>query len=405
MGLLVIRIAVLVFSLLVMQIYVYTGARSKTHRLLPVLLTCVCLYGFYEVVLSLTQEDRLFWLLEKLLMMQVIFIVLHYAFDFTHQKIKKLTEVLFYFLLILGDVIIFMTYYKETLVGTVLYFLLAYSIPPATLLYIIYKSRNKVLVGKRERFVTGLLTLAIVIPFSIMPFKRKFEWGPIAMMIAFSITNCIVLFLVLKNYLFDLSEEMQGKLYENSDIATILYDSKAKFLDANQKAKDSFGYSFCNQLSIEQIKNQPIVEYYYCVYKFSVEEISLGNGFMGYAVHAMDITEEWERMSGKNVIKDVSLALFAERNIDEEVLEVFRQELRDILADLDMLRKTDIETYRVKVHGIKSTAKQLGFTKLGEVAEIMEMAAKTDNLRFIDAHRDELVESCNRIIFFGRERG
>lgn len=82
MNYIIIRSLCLIVALYTMQSYVFYGANTKSHRLLPVLLTCVCLYGFYEVVLALTNADALFLLLEQLLLIQVVYITIHYIFDF-----------------------------------------------------------------------------------------------------------------------------------------------------------------------------------------------------------------------------------------------------------------------------------------------------------------------------------
>lgn len=65
------------------------------------------------------------------------------------------------------------------------------------------------------------------------------------------------------------------------------------------------------------------------------------------------------------------------------VLQSYQSEVKQISGDLENYLKEDMDMFRIKVHGIKSASKQLGFLRVGESAEIMEMAAKTDNLSYI----------------------
>ena len=64
----------------------------------------------------------------------------------------------------------------------------------------------------------------------------------------------------------------------------------------------------------------------------------------------------------------------------------------------------DISLFRTKVHGIKSASKQLGYLDLGEEAEILEMAAKLENMSFIKEHIDAFVTNCSNTINQIRER-
>lgn len=56
---------------------------------------------------------------------------------------------------------------------------------------------------------------------------------------------------------------------------------------------------------------------------------------------------------------------------------------------------------RTKVHGIKSAAKQLGYEELGRKAEILEMAAKTQNVRFLNENMGDFMDTCGQY-FEGR---
>lgn len=71
---------------------------------------------------------------------------------------------------------------------------------------------------------------------------------------------------------------------------------------------------------------------------------------------------------------------------NRRILKTFVDEVAPLGDKLPGYVTEDLEMFRVKVHGIKGTSRQIGRLSLSEQAEIMEMAAKTQNLRFIDEH-------------------
>lgn len=64
-------------------------------------------------------------------------------------------------------------------------------------------------------------------------------------------------------------------------------------------------------------------------------------------------------------------------------LETYCKEVQELIGTLDEYERTDLDMFRVKVHGIKGISRQIGQDDMGEQAEIMEMAAKTENHVFI----------------------
>ena len=64
-------------------------------------------------------------------------------------------------------------------------------------------------------------------------------------------------------------------------------------------------------------------------------------------------------------------------------LETYCREVQKLISRLDEYERTNLDMFRVKVHGIKGISRQIGQDDMGEQAEIMEMAAKTENHVFI----------------------
>lgn len=67
-------------------------------------------------------------------------------------------------------------------------------------------------------------------------------------------------------------------------------------------------------------------------------------------------------------------------------LQTFVQEVRSLAEKLAESAEEDLDYFRVKVHGIKGVSRQIGRSSVSESAEIMEMAAKTENRGYIRSH-------------------
>lgn len=73
-------------------------------------------------------------------------------------------------------------------------------------------------------------------------------------------------------------------------------------------------------------------------------------------------------------------------------LEAFVSEAEPLIGKIMGYAMDNHELFQTKVHGIKGASLQVGQSALGESAEIMEMAAKTDNYAYIDRHIEAFVE-------------
>ena len=73
-------------------------------------------------------------------------------------------------------------------------------------------------------------------------------------------------------------------------------------------------------------------------------------------------------------------------------LRSYVKEVSDIRANLKKYYREDLEKFRIKVHGIKGISNQLGKNRIGTHAEIIEMAAKCDNMKFIEEHLQDFLE-------------
>ena len=92
------------------------------------------------------------------------------------------------------------------------------------------------------------------------------------------------------------------------------------------------------------------------------------------------------------------VAVTAESVQSEEMLLAHRSILETVVAELQNLykhlpeyQKNDMAMFRIKVHGIKGFTRQINRLSISRQAEIMEMAAKTDNQRFITENMDDFL--------------
>lgn len=73
------------------------------------------------------------------------------------------------------------------------------------------------------------------------------------------------------------------------------------------------------------------------------------------------------------------------------ILETVVAELQNLYKHLPEYQKNDMAMFRIKVHGIKGFTRQINRLSISRQAEIMEMAAKTDNQRFISENMDDFL--------------
>ena len=133
---------------------------------------------------------------------------------------------------------------------------------------------------------------------------------------------------------------------------------------------------------------------------------SLEAGFADYMGKPID-TAQLERNLEKHIPSDFRVSVELQMGKDAEQLneEALRREteakrtiLKTVIAELEQIYEklpeyfeTDLSMFRIKVHGIKGLTRQIYKISISRQAEIMEMAAKTDNRRFIEENMDDFL--------------
>ncbi len=96
---------------------------------------------------------------------------------------------------------------------------------------------------------------------------------------------------------------------------------------------------------------------------------------------------------------DKALELFGDMNMYDDTLTVFLNEINNRLDRIKKFKEiSDMASYAIEVHALKSDSKYFGFTKLAELAYNHEMESKKNNMFYVMDHYDELITEVNRVL-------
>lgn len=111
-----------------------------------------------------------------------------------------------------------------------------------------------------------------------------------------------------------------------------------------------------------------------------------------------ELREEYDVSDSRIVQADV---VSGDRYI--KALSTYIKEMKNLYAVLPDYMENDLSMFRNKVHGIKGVSRQLGKDTIAFVAEIMEMAAITENISFIKDNFAMLYEELENVIKAGQQ--
>lgn len=109
------------------------------------------------------------------------------------------------------------------------------------------------------------------------------------------------------------------------------------------------------------------------------------------------LSEELRQLPSDRQTSDTA-GFMADQRAFRKVLKTFFEEIGDFEKHMKDYARNDLEAFRIKSHGVKGVCKQLNNLKMGEMAEIMEMAAKTGNVLFIAEHIDKFNNDVRRLL-------
>ena len=101
--------------------------------------------------------------------------------------------------------------------------------------------------------------------------------------------------------------------------------------------------------------------------------------------------------NGVNI--EQSLELFGDMDTYNDTLEEFLAGVGEKIENIKKYKEaSDMANYAILVHSLKSDSKYLGFTKLAELSYNHEMQSKANNVDYVYANYDELMQEAQRIV-------
>lgn len=234
------QVVCLCITLYVLQKYITSGAYARRHRLLPLLLGLIGVYNFYEVISTLTGQYQLFSSMKELLLIQVLYLLLFYVMDFLKIRFPDIMERLLFVVLLLMNLVVFLRYdepevYRVFFWGFVGVFLIAI-VATATYAYLKYSFTQR---EQRGVSIFYLMLLALA-----GAFAAEKIWvipGNFVMLGTLTAVCLCIHYLVQTNQLMDTGYILRENLFDNSDVALILFDADYYYIGANRAAKGFFG--------------------------------------------------------------------------------------------------------------------------------------------------------------------
>lgn len=292
------QIIFLFIALFVAEQFYVAGIHSREHRLLPMILTVMCLYHFYKVVQEISEDQWVFTVLKDLLWIQLIYMLLHYILDFIHKKLPLFMEVLAFLYLLVTDVIIFALYDDPQLYEIV--YKIMFSIALSMLLGVAsygYLVNNQ---SKRQQYICGMMYVALAISGGAIAFVRLGGYNENALVPqAMAISELIIYYMMSRGFIVDTSVLLKEQLYDTSELATILLDTDFYCLDKNQAARDLFGdieFSYVKELRqlAQGEKEDIVIEKDGKSYKLQLIPEYYRKSLKGYIFYLIDITKQKE---------------------------------------------------------------------------------------------------------------
>lgn len=99
-----------------------------------------------------------------------------------------------------------------------------------------------------------------------------------------------------------------------------------------------------------------------------------------------------------NVDVDKSLELFGDIETYNETIKEFKSGIDEKLGLIKKYyQEEDMPNYAIYVHSLKSDCKYFGFTKLAEIAYEHEMKSKANDLNYVKANYNQLIEETEKV--------
>ena len=304
---LLVQIICLCYTLYVLQEYATSGAYSRQHRLLPLLVGLIGVYNFYQVVLTLTGQTELFGRLKDMLLIQVLYLILIYIMDFLKIHIPYGVQWIMFCVLLALNVIVFMRYRQPEIYH--IYFriyLIGCTAAIVAMGTYTYLRRS---LPMHEHQIANLLYIVLLVNAAAMCAEKFFTIPGNLLMLSATTGVCgAVHYLIQTDQLMDTGELLRERLYDDSDTAVVLLDTNFYCVDANRSGRSLFagpmqlyerdsrrhrGYmQEAEELakSIQEGKNSRAIEKNGQYYQCQCTPVYYSGRLRGYILGAWDIT-------------------------------------------------------------------------------------------------------------------
>lgn len=104
-------------------------------------------------------------------------------------------------------------------------------------------------------------------------------------------------------------------------------------------------------------------------------------------------------LSSNNIDFKKGIELLGDIETYDDMLVEFLEEIDEKLDNIKKFKElSDMPNYAILVHSLKSDSKYFGFNKLADLAYQHEMESKNNNIEYINANFDSLMEEANKIV-------
>lgn len=314
-------------TLVVLQNYIVAGVYSRMHRLLPLVLGLIGVYNFCEIILVLSNEQELISKMKDLLLIQMMYLLLHYMLDVLHMKLPHWVEGFFFLILITTNIVVFLLYDTQQPYRRYFYFyVVVFSV-----LILVFGTYTylKYSYTKNDHYVSNRLYLAFLLPVLAVFFEKITPvHGNILVALSLAIACLIILYLMRTGRLLDTELLLQEKVFDTSEIAMVLFDADCYYIAANLAAKKIFPEELTEELRpgspyffMEKIKRMATqtgerteVKRGECYYQCQLDAIFCDGKRNGYVLSIFDITQQKQKMQKMEALKDEAEAQTAEKS-------------------------------------------------------------------------------------------
>lgn len=350
----------LIYLLYTAEKYLVMKISSKEHRLLPVIIVLAGLFNFYRVVECVTDANDVFVLLEQLLVFQAMFGVIHYKKDCLRIKFFPGGNLLLFGSLVFFDAALVLGYWTKHNIDHI--YAVFVSIYIAVLLAMDIYIWIFVKLKKREQLIanTILFSSVLVLISGIIAEPTQGGWGMIWTPLALFIVEIAMNLLMKSGYIVDSAYLLKEQMYDDSEIATILFDEDGYFLDMNEAASIAFpelmprdrkdvGQCYAAELEnllAKENKNDEI-EIRGCVYRMHLAQEEYMGHIRGYILYLVDLTQEkQENQLMESLMQKAKSATIMKSRFLASMSHELRSPLHAIIGFCDILnRQADISSH------------------------------------------------------------